>query len=120
MKYKFFICGVLLLDLAAAGAQVASHAPTVITKATAPAPTAPAVKPVARVNGSILTDADLVREEYTIFPYARQHEGLPKDLAPQIRDGALKMIIFEELAYQEALRRKMTVPGSKLQSNEAE
>ena len=41
---------------------------------------APAVdKPVARVNGSILTDADLVREEYAIFPYARQHNGIPKD-----------------------------------------
>jgi parvulin-like peptidyl-prolyl isomerase len=72
------------------------------------------------VNGSILTDADLVREEYTIFPYARQHDGIPKDLAPQIRDGALKMIIFEELVYQEALRRKMTVPAAKLQTNEAD
>ncbi len=120
MKYKFFICGVLLLDIAAAGAQVASHAPTVITKATAPAPTAPAAKPVARVNGSILTDADLVREEYTIFPYARQHNGIPQDLAPQIRDGAMKMIIFEELVYQEALRRQMTVPAAKLQQSQAD
>ena len=32
-------------------------------------------KPVARVNGSVLTDADLVREEYAIFPYARQHKA---------------------------------------------
>ncbi len=38
----------------------------------------------------------------------------------QIRDGALKMIIFEELAYQEAQRRKMTVPAAKLQRAEAD
>jgi peptidyl-prolyl cis-trans isomerase SurA len=72
------------------------------------------------VNGSILTEADLVREEYAIFPYARQHNGLPKDLAPQIRDGAMKMIVFEELVYQEALRRKMTVPPAKMQQAEAD
>ena len=82
--------------------------------------TSAAGKPVARVNGSVLTDADLVREEYAIFPYARQHNGIPKDLAPQIRDGALKMIIFEELVYQEALRRKMTVPAAKMQRAEAD
>jgi parvulin-like peptidyl-prolyl isomerase len=75
---------------------------------------------VARVNGTVLTDADLVREEYAIFPYARQHNGIPKDLEPQIRDGALKMIIFEELVYQEAERRKMTVPAVKMQHAEAE
>ena len=61
------------------------------------------------MNGAILTDADLVREEYAIFPYARQHNGIPKEFEKQIRDGALKMIIFEELVYQEALRRNMTV-----------
>ena len=72
------------------------------------------------MNGSVLTDADLLREEYAIFPYARQHNGIPKDLAPQIRDGALKMIVFEELVYQEALRRKLTVPAAKLQRAEAD
>jgi parvulin-like peptidyl-prolyl isomerase len=72
------------------------------------------------VNGSILTDADLLREEYAIFPYARQHNGIPKDLAPQIRDGALKMIIFEELVYQEAQHRKIVVPSARLQRAEAD
>src|SRR4030095_3734494 len=32
-------------------------------------------KPVARVNGTVLTDRDLLREMLTIFPYARQHGG---------------------------------------------
>jgi parvulin-like peptidyl-prolyl isomerase len=77
-------------------------------------------KPVARVNGAVLTDTDLLREEYAIFPYARQHNGVPKELEGQIRDGALKMIIFEELVYQETLRRKMTVPPAKLQRAEAD
>ena len=124
MKHKFTICGLLLWAFAAAGAQVASHAPTVFTQRPAKNPSmvtlTPDNKPVARVNGSVLTDADLVREEYAIFPYARQHNGIPNELAPQIRDGAMKMIIFEELVYQEALRRKMTVPEAKMQRAEEE
>jgi peptidyl-prolyl cis-trans isomerase SurA len=125
MKHKFPTSAFLLLALTSAGAQVASHAPTAF--ATTP-PQKPATlastaagKPVARVNGAVLTEADLVREEYAIFPYARQHNGgIPKDMAPQIRNGALKMIIFEELVYQEALRRKMTVSTAKLQHAEAD
>ena len=112
--------GLLFLALAASQAQVASHTPTVFKPAPAPRPAAltsagSLPKAVARVNGAILTESDLLREEYTIFPYAREHKGIPKDMAPQIRDGALKMIIFEELVYQEAQRRKMTVPAAKLQ-----
>jgi parvulin-like peptidyl-prolyl isomerase len=123
MTSKLSICGFLLIATSAASAQVASHAPTVFTQAPAqaaakPAPTAD--RPIVRVNGSILTEADLVREEYAIFPYARQHNGLPKDLAPQIRDGAMKMIVFEELVYQEALRRNMTVPPARMQQAEAD
>ncbi len=110
-----------MLVCATAGAQVASHAPTVFTQApTARGSLTAEAKPVARVNGSVLTDADLVREEYTIFPYARQHNGIPKELEPQIREGALKMIVFEELVYQEAERRKMTVPAAEMQRAETD
>jgi parvulin-like peptidyl-prolyl isomerase len=128
MKRLLTICGFLLFAFASAGAQVASHAPTVFSNApdskTAAGPAMVALtaagKPVVRVNGSVLTDVDLVREEYSIFPYARQHNGLPKDLAPQIRDGAMKMLVFEELVYQEALRRNITVPATKMQRAEAD
>lgn len=117
MKVKLSICGILLLAVASASAQVASHAPTVFKQ---PA-NAPAAKAVARVNGAVLTDVDLVREELSIFPYARQHKsGIPKELEPQIRDGAMKMIIFEELVYQEALRRNMAVSPAKLQKAEVD
>jgi parvulin-like peptidyl-prolyl isomerase len=121
MNGKLLICGILLPAFTMASAQVASHAPTVAIKAPPAGPLTAASKPVARVNGAVLTQADLLREEYSIFPYARQHNGtIPPDMAPQIRDGALKMIIFEELVYQEAQRRKMIVPASKLQRAEAD
>ena len=115
----------LILMLAAIGpawAQlVSSHAPTAL----APQPSVSsgpqtAGKPVARVNGAVLTDRDLVREEYTIFPYARQHNGIPKGMEADIRAGAMKMIEFEELVYQEAQRRKMTVQSAKMQRAETE
>ncbi len=77
-------------------------------------------KPVARVNGTVLVERDLVREMYTIFPYARQHNGFPKELEPEIRRGALQMIIFEELVYQEAKRQNMTVSPARLAQAENE
>jgi parvulin-like peptidyl-prolyl isomerase len=98
----------------------ASHATTQAVKTTSSAPVATG-KPVARVNGAVLTERDLVREEYAIFPYARQHGGaIPKEMEPGIRQGALQMIIFEELVYQEALQRKMSIPAPKLQKAQAD
>ena len=114
--------GILALIAATAGAQVASHAPTTSTAPAGSAMTASiaADQTVAKVNGTVLTRADLLREEYAIFPYARQHNGVPKELAAQIRDGAMKMLVFEELTYQEALRRRMTISPARLQSAEAQ
>src|SRR5271167_3219564 len=118
------ICSVL------ASAQVASHAPTmpVATAANATMPASPAPssimeitgKPVARVNGAVLTDRDLLREMFDMFPYARVHNGFPKGQEPEIRRGALAMIEYEELVYQEAERRKMTIPAARLDKAEAE
>jgi peptidyl-prolyl cis-trans isomerase C len=125
MRIRFYMPAMFLLVVALAGAQVAAHAP-VVPKA---APSAQATggpgwvvqdKPVARVNGVALTDRDLLREMLTIFPYARQHNGFPKGLEPEIRRGALEMIIFEELVYQEAQRRKLTVPPARLARAEAD
>jgi parvulin-like peptidyl-prolyl isomerase len=119
MKYKFPIALLLLPASLTVAAQVASHKPTVLSQPAATA-SAPAAKPVVRVNGTVLTDADLLREEYAIFPYGRLHNGIPKELEPDIRAGALKMIVFEELVYQEALRRKMTVPAAKMRQAEVD
>jgi len=106
------------------GAQVvASHAPTlgkVPAASVSPAPALVAGKPVARVNGAVLTDRDLAREIQAIFPYAQTHNGIPKSMEPEMRKGALDMIIFEELVYQEAIRRKMTIAPERMKRAEIE
>ena len=110
-----------LMTMTATAQQMAvSHTPTTAVSVTNIA-TQTTGKPVARVNGTVLTDRDLQREMYTLFPYAAQHNGqVPQELAPQIRKGALQMIVFEELLYQEALRRQLTIPPAKLQKAEAD
>ena len=115
------IFATMTLAMAAAAQQLAvSHTPS--TAATQPAPSLraePTGKVVARVNGAALTDRDLQREMFTLFPYAAQHNGqVPPEMEPQLRKGALQMIVFEELVYQEAVRRQMTVPPAKLKAAE--
>src|SRR5215472_12934111 len=122
MKSQLFLS--IFLGAAMVSAQLASHPPTTVASGTpASAQTSPLLvsdKPVAKVNGAVLTDRDLLREMYTIFPYARQHNGFPKSQEAAIRQGALEMIIFEELVYQEARRRKLVVPAAKLRVAEDE
>ncbi len=118
MRLKW-ITAAWVLMAAIAGAQVASHAPSSVAAAPSPASARlmdstifqVADRPVARVNGVVLTDRDLLREMYAIFPYARQHNGFPRGMEPEIRKGALQMIIFDELVYQEAVRRKIVIPA---------
>jgi parvulin-like peptidyl-prolyl isomerase len=102
MKSLLLTYILLASALAAPGGTIASSA-------------SPAARPVARVDGVVLTERDLRREMLAMFPYAAQHGGeFPKAMEPEIRKGALKMIVFEELLYQEALQRKMTVPVAQM------
>ena len=121
MKY-LVVLALLLAAVTNVNGQVASHAPTGTAKQASPPPTPFQVsdKPVARVNGAVLTDRDLLREMLLIFPYARQHNGFPKAQEAAIRQGALQMIIFEELVYQAAQRRKLSVPAQRLNQAEAD
>jgi peptidyl-prolyl cis-trans isomerase C len=119
MKPTILISLLLAVLLPKASAQMASHASTQTPSAAAQL-TAPSDKPVARVNGAVLTDRDLLREMFAIFPYAQQHNGFPKAQEAAIRQGALEMIIFEELVYQEAERRKLAVAAEKLNRAVAE
>jgi parvulin-like peptidyl-prolyl isomerase len=125
MKYFFCTAALFCAALSTVSAQVASHAPTAMkgmVDATAPAvsPVVPGSsmqvtgKAVARVNGAVLTDRDLLREMFQLFPYARVHNGFPKSQEPELRRGALQMIEYEELVYQEAERRKMTIPVERI------
>jgi len=125
MKFKLSICAAVVfgITLANVQGQVASHQPTQPqSQFTIPTATLrPAGKPVARVNGVVLTDVELVREEYAIFPYAAQHGGkIPADMEPGIRRGALQMIIFEELVYQDAQKRGLTISAERIRKAEAE
>jgi len=96
-----------------------SHTPTTAATPSSNAMGQVTGKPVARVNGTVLTDRDLQREMFTLFPYAAQHNGqVPPEMEPQLRKGALQMIEFEELVYQEAVRRQMTIPPAKLKTAE--
>ena len=121
MKSLLAICAVLLTSAVTMCGQVpmaSSHPPT--AAAVAPKPNrstfVPPVsdKPVARVNGVVLTQRDLAREEYAIFPYAKTHGGIPIGVEPNVRRGAMQMIIFEELVYQEAKRRNFTIPPARV------
>jgi hypothetical protein len=128
MKFRFAIAGLMIFSVAlCAGAQmVASHAPTVTPNAfpTSVQPSQSAApdssslqvtgKTVVLVNGAVLTDRDLLREMFALFPYAKLHNGFPKKQEPGIRMGAMQMIIFEELVYQDAVRRKMTIAPERL------
>ncbi len=136
MKYRVQIAGLLvLLTIAAVGAgaqMVASHAPTSAAAASTSYPDAAKAvksgadasslvvtgKAVVKVNGTELTDRDLLREMFALFPYAKLHGGFPKKEEAEIRQGALQMIIFEELVYQEALRRKMTIAPARVDREE--
>jgi peptidyl-prolyl cis-trans isomerase SurA len=121
MKFRFTFLILLLGMVSSVSAQVTSHKPTLFKNTPATGSQQPIEAAVARVNGAVLTRADLVREEYAIFPYAKQHGGgIPKEFEKQIRDGALKMIIFEELVYQEALRRKVAIAPGRMQKAEVD
>jgi peptidyl-prolyl cis-trans isomerase SurA len=124
MKFKLAIYALLLSTLAAASGQVASHSPSP-SESQFTVPSAqlarPVGKPVARVNGVVLTDSDLVREEYLIFPYAKQHDGkIPASFEPGIRKGALEMIVFEELVYQDAQKRGISIPPEQVRKATAD
>jgi parvulin-like peptidyl-prolyl isomerase len=118
MKYQLLICALLLLAISpVSGQMTASHSPTGVVKESGGGNVQIQVtdRPVAKVNGVVLTDRDLLREMFTIFPYARQHNGFPRVMESDIRAGALRMIIFEELVYQEAERRKMTISPERME-----
>ena len=112
----------MLVLVATTSAQVAAHAASAEGALPPAKMTSLQVtgKTMARVNGAEMSDRDLVREMFAIFPYAKQHNGFPEKLEPQIRKGALDMIIFEELVYQEAKRRNMTVAPARLAREEHE
>ena len=118
-KHRMMASLVVLALAASCEAQVvASHAPTMAQPVAPEASGLTVAKAVARVNGAVLTERDLAREIQAIFPYAQTHNGVPKSMEPEVRKGAMDMIIFEELVYQEALRRNMTIAPERMRKAE--
>ena len=120
---KFRLC--MMAAALFCGSMVLGQTPLVSSHASpvnrpAPGALTATVKPAVRVNGAILTEADVIRQMYSIFPYASQHGGFPKPLEADIRKGAVEMIIFEELLYQEAKRMKIPIAPGRLSRAEAE
>jgi len=111
MDRYLVIVGFVMLAVSTTAAQLAADSRQRVSASTHVSP----VKPVARINGAVLTEADLQQEISTMFPYAQQHGGkVPKSMEAEIRRGALQMIEFEELVYQEAQRRNMHISAPRL------
>lgn len=124
MKFFLQITATLLVGISGASGQLlSSHSSTLpATQPAAPVSAAPVMtsvqvtgKAVAKVNGTVLTDRDLLREMFALFPYAKLHNGFPKGQEAEIRRGAMQMIVFEELVYQDAVHRKMAVSAQRIQ-----
>ena len=119
MKHRSHLLTVVLAGSAIVSAMVfPSHARATTNPANG-AGSVIAAKPAIRVNGTVLTEIDVRREMYAIFPYAHQHNGFPKSMEAEIRNGALQMIVFEELLYQEAKRRGVAIAPERLAKAEA-
>ena len=121
MEFRLYMMAALLFCQATVFGQtplVSSHASSVNNPGSGTL--AAAMKPALRVNGAVLTEADVVRQMYKIFPYASQHGGFPKAMEADIRKGAIEMIIFEELVYQEAKRLQIPIPADQLSKAETD
>jgi hypothetical protein len=115
MKFRLYLVAAGLI----CGSMVFAQTP-LVSSHTSPVNNPPpstvtaAMKPAVRVNSAVLTEADVVRQMYRIFPYASQHGGFPKAMESDIRNGAIEMMIFEELLYQEAGRLKIPIAPEQL------
>jgi peptidyl-prolyl cis-trans isomerase C len=68
-------------------------------------PAAAFLKPVAKVNDTILTEADLQQALNQIMPAGVFHGGFSSKKREQYRPQALEKMIEQELFYQEALKK---------------
>jgi parvulin-like peptidyl-prolyl isomerase len=118
MKFRLFLMATALL----CGSIVFGQSPLMPahgSSAKKSSPGAAVMRPAVRVNDAVLTETDVIRQMYRIFPYASQHGGFPKAMESDIRNGAIEMIVFEELLYQEAKRQKIPLAPEQLNGAEA-
>jgi len=120
----FFFAGLPLRLLAQRMPLESAHEPTISAPApgvpspaaaasdAAGAPAKPPLTQIARVNGVVLTEAQLNEEMQHLFPYYAIHGGrVPPSAEPEIRQNAMHNLVLHELVYQEARRRHLQVPS---------
>lgn len=66
-------------------------------------------KIVARINDTRIPEKVLIAEINRYLPYASYHANVSRETFLRIRQKAMDNLIAEELLYQEALRRKLSV-----------
>jgi len=72
---------------------------------------------VARVNGVNITKHDLfIRTDKLMQKYSRDGKQMTPEIRQQAQQEALDLLVFRELAIQEAARRKMEVPKQNVDS----
>jgi len=64
----------------------------------------------ARVNGSVITEAEVREEMETLYPSNTAHGGIQPERLKELRSQALEELIVQELAYQQAVRTHALVP----------
>jgi len=73
--------------------------------------TKPPTAQVARINGVVVTQAQVDEEIQRLFPYFAIHGGrVPEGARKQLQDQAIHDAVLHELMYQEARRRGLQVP----------
>jgi parvulin-like peptidyl-prolyl isomerase len=79
-------------------------------------PVKPPLTQIVRVNGVVLTEAQLDQEMQRLFPYYSIHGGrVPAGAEAEIRQKAIHELVLHELVYQEARRRNLQIPPLKWQ-----
>ena len=72
-------------------------------------PAAALPKPVAKINDTVLTEADLQQSLNEIMPAGMFHKGFSSEKRAKYRPQAFEKMIEQELFYQEAVKRGMKV-----------
>lgn len=68
-----------------------------------------------KVNGAPVSERDVQEAMQKLFPYYAVHGGkVPAAYQAEIRQKAVNQLVVEELAYQEARRRGLTVPRTEI------
>jgi peptidyl-prolyl cis-trans isomerase C len=78
-------------------------------------PATAGAKRVAKVNGTILTEADLLAAFNEIMPAGVFHGGFSSEKRAKHRPRALELMIEKELFYQEALKKGLKIDEKMIQ-----